>query len=152
MDGASGRPPVNSPSQSRASTHDGSSHADSLPVRACRRGVLSVVDEIWCSFSEAYSKLRLDLLRSGCADPFPARSCLGGPEAARSGGANAPPSGALVPLATERDRLPRRKRGGESAERDETLPPDPLRIFRRPADTIVAACPDSCRLGAQPRE
>ena len=133
MDGASGRPPVNSPSQSRASTHDGSSHAVSLPVRACRRGVLSVV-EIWCSFSEAYSKGL-----TCCVVGAPTRSPLG-----PAWGAPRPPeSGALLPRAIERDRFAapcRAESESESAERDETLPPDPLRIFRRPGATRVRPC------------
>ena len=83
------------------------------------------------------------VLRSGCADPFPARPCLGGPEAARRGGLTPPlraPSSPALPNAID---LPRRERVGESAERDETLPPDPLRIFRRPGDTSPAVLPSS---------
>ena len=52
------------------------------------------------------------VLRSGCADPAPARSRLGGPETARRGGYRPrarPPfgrlTGALLPHAIERDRF-----------------------------------------------
>ena len=95
--------------------------------------------------NETHSRTRVGgwVLRSGCADPFLARSCSGGAETARRGGLKPPlraPSSPALPKAPD---LPRRKRGGESAERDETLPPDPLRIFRRPGDTSPAVLPSS---------
>ena len=71
---------------------------------------------------ETHSRTRVGgwVLRSGCADPFPARSCLGAPRPPKGGGPPPPPSGALLPRAAERARFaaPKARRRVRRARRN----------------------------------
>ena len=61
------------------------------------------------------------------------------------------PKGGLSPALSNAIDLPRRRRYGETAEPDETLPPDPaLRIFRRPGATQVRPCSPPLPPGPDP--
>ena len=84
-------------------------------------------------------RLLTSVLRSGCADPIPARSCLGAPRPPKGGGYR-PPFGRPPPPRYRTRSICRAESESETAERDETLPPDPLRIFCRPGATRVRLC------------
>ena len=95
--------PVNSPSQSRASTHDGTVLM-LIPFRFARVGVVSrSVVEIWCSFSEAYSK-GLTCCVVGAPTRSPLGPAWGAPRPPEVGGLTPPlraPSSPALPNAID---------------------------------------------------
>ena len=78
-------------------------------------------------------------LRSGCADPFPARSCLGGPETARIG---RPPPPRYRTRSICRA-LPRRKRVGVRRARRNPASRSLANLSQAGGDTSPAVLPSS---------